>query len=927
MSVFALVERLAPIIKSEVSLVINCKQEAASLSSKLSRIQVGLQEAERIGVTDKGVKDWLKQLEDVTYEMDDVLDELETANLQVAVQDTSLNWDKVQSLFVFLSSCLCFKQCLSRREITQKMKALSNRIDTILANRGEYSFVPGVNDRAQEFKQEETISLVRKEFKPYGLEDVKNSLVEKLVFEGEGSDKDTQIISIVGLGGVGKSTLAGLAYNHPDVDGLFAPKGWVSVSQAFDVLAIAKAILESFGEKSDDAHNLETLVQRIKKAVNNKRFLLVLDNVWTEDRNKWKNLRECLDGGTGSRILVTTRHESVARMMGTSYVQSLGLLSDSNCGMILNGIALEGRTGEECASLRGMGMEIAKRCNGLPLAATSVGSMLALRYSELEWRAVLQSPLWMDEENTSDLFRLLNLSYTDLSPVLKRCFLSSVIFPKGASISVDEITKIWMAYGYLNVDEVQLKGFQYLNTLANRSFFQRVASEDGDRVSYKMHDIMHDFATHLSGSDEYSFIRDGGLAKELPWNSLGRFRTFCVSGEELRPDMVSHLTNVRVLSVRDCNLQAIPEKVGKLVHLRYLNVSRNPITKLPEAITDLCNLQTLDIGRCKRLSSLPEGIEKLIKLRHLVNTGTFKLVEFPQGLEKLSGLWTLSEYRGSNLGCLRNLNQLQGSLLLYVNNLNEAGNANLCNKKHIKALELYFAEEAGEVEALKPPPNLLTLVIFSSSGNWLSHWIHTSSFDNLKKVCFVGYGQCSAVPPFGKLPSLEVLEIVACSFKLLSNEFLGLDDASRQVVGGFPRLRMLRFVDCSGWEEWEDIKEEEAVPIMKCLEELEMKGCGSLQELPPTLFGKATSLKVVKMWGNSKIRLPPNRTWTVEMGLVDRLLSILPNVINLALPSIASSILENRPPPPPVFNPLPSLRRARRQRPTPDTKVSTSESQ
>ncbi|KAL8538328.1 hypothetical protein ACS0TY_000349 [Phlomoides rotata] len=392
---------------------------------------------------------------------------------------------------------------------------------------------------------------------------------------------------------------------------------------------------------------------------------------------------------------------------------NFGLLNTLDiCAFCVHGKHAILRAIKKCENLRGIGMEIAKRCNGLPLAAASVGSMLALRYSEKEWMAVLQSPLWKDEEKPSDLFRLLNLSHTALSPLLKRCFLSSVIFPKGTSISVDEITKIWMAYGYLNVDEVQLKGFQYLNTLANRYFFQRVASEDeyDDRMSYKMRDIMHDFATHLSGSDEYSFIRDGGLAKELPWNSLGRFRTFFVSGEELRPDMVSHITNVRVLSVRDCNLKAIPEKVGKLVHLRYLNVSRNPITKLPKAITDLCNLQTLDIERCLGLSSLPEGIGKLIKLRHFFNTYTPGIKEIPQGIHKPTGLQTLNEFRGSNLGCLRNLNQLQGSLSLILHNLDEGefGDPYLWKKQHITKLmlELGPAEENDEiVEVLKPPPN------------------------------------------------------------------------------------------------------------------------------------------------------------------------------------------------------------------------------
>ncbi|KAL8465992.1 hypothetical protein ACS0TY_035199 [Phlomoides rotata] len=317
--------------------------------------------------------------------------------------------------------------------------------------------------------------------------------------------------------------------------------------------------------------------------------------------------------------------------------------------------------------------------------------------------------------------------------------------------------------------------------------------------------------------------------------------------------MVSHLTNVRELSVRNCNLQAIPEKVGKLVHLRYLNVSRNPITKLPEAITGLCNLQTLDVGSCEKLSSLPRGIGKLIKLKHLINSDTSELVEFPQGLEKLTGLQTFNEFRERNLGRLRNLNQLQGSLSLFLQNLDEGelGDPYLWKKQHITKLELKFWEEDKLVELLKPPPNLLTLEVSSGSGKWLSHWIHTS-FVNLKVVSFSGALECSNVPPFCKLPALEQLQISLCSFERLSVRFLGVEDAnssiSAHVAGGFPRLKKLSFTGCPNWKEWEDI-EQESVPIMPLLAELEIEECSTLDSLPHWLLGKATSLQCVMLSG------------------------------------------------------------------------------
>ncbi|KAH6832123.1 hypothetical protein C2S53_007846 [Perilla frutescens var. hirtella] len=850
MSVLALVERLAPHIERELNLVIKSKEEAESLSSKLKKIQGGLQDAERQGVTDNAVKEWLKQLEDVAYEMDDVLDEWEMLNLQVQLEDANS---------LLLSLCSCFKQVLGRREITKKMKALSDRIDELLlpTERGKYKFVSGENNRGQEFRQDPSTSIIPK-LGVYGRDAVKNNLVRMLTSEDCDHDGDTQIVSIVGIGGVGKTTLAQLVYNDAEVDGFFKPKGWVSVSEPFDASAVARSILEQFGEKSTDAHDLETLVRRVRDFVRDKRFLVVLDNVWAEERQKWEDLKNCLDGAKGSRILVTTRRESVAIMMGTAQSQPLEPLSPNECSEILNGIALKGRRKEECEKLRRIGVEIAKKCNGLPLAAKSIGSMLALRCSEEEWRAILESPLWTYDDKVSEIFRHLNLSYIDLSPDLKRCFLSIVALPKGALIKVGKMIRIWMAYGYLSssssFDQVHLKGLQYLNNLEMRSFYQKLEESDLyiKESAYKMHDIIHDFGRHLLGS-EHSLIIDGGAGKDKileVWNSLGKLRTFCatnISQEDLGLDLlISHLKSVRLLSICYTNMESLHEGIGTLIHLRYLDLSDNKcIRELPETVSNLYNLQTLDIQGCIKLSSLPEGIGKLMKLKHLLNTGTDELVEYPRGLERLTGLWTLCEFRGSALGCLGNLNQLQGSLSLVLEDMinvsvEEVGKAKLEKKRHIKALCLIFGEgEERIVDAVQPPPNMETLVVQSRSGKWLSHWMEKYySLGNVKEVVFHGDLRCSKVPPMGKLPALEKLIISRCAFKCLnSREFL-------RVVG--PRLKKLRFEYCYLWEEWEDIIDMSEGAHQ--LEELEIKECPQLKALPHSLLLRyATSLNTVQL--------------------------------------------------------------------------------
>ncbi|KAI3455508.1 hypothetical protein Pfo_012171 [Paulownia fortunei] len=879
MSVFALLERLAPHIEREVNLILNSNQEAETLSSKLKKIQEGLQDAERQGVTDLNVKSWLKELEDVMYQMDDALDKWETENLELQIQpsedeDVSDPWGKVRSLF--LSLCLCFKHVVGRREITLEMKALSQRLDRILEQKGRYTFFSNKSDNSQEFKQEESTSFVD-ESKVYGRNSVRDSLVRMLIFKDV--ENGTRVISVVGVGGVGKTTLAQLAYNDLRVNKHFDLKAWVSVPDPFDASGIAKAILENVrnsssgpstlerlgqedvGNSSSGASTLETLGQRIKAIVSKKSFLLVLDNVWTEDRTKWESLKNCLVGARGCRILVTTRSEIAARMMGTTHLQRLSLLSDADCGRILNRIALDGRSEEENEKYRVIGLEIAKKCNGLPLAARTIGSMLALRFTVQEWRDVLESPLWKYEDEISDLFRLLTLSYHDLSPILKRCFLSCVLYSKGSQLHADELIRIWMAQGYISssatLDQVQLKGVQYFQKLSMRSFFQELERDkhgEGN-VLCKMHDIMHDFANYLSTS-EYYFILDGRtdqLSMPLDFMAMGRIRNFCVrfvSQGDLHPNLLSLLKCVRVLCLSHCRLQELSQEVGKLIHLRYLDLSGNPLSELPETVSDLYNLQTLDLVRCLYLSRLPRGIGKLMKLRHLLISDTKKLKQFPQGLEKLTGLWTLHRFRATRdtVGYLRNLNQLRGSLRVEFGSLNEAADAekaNLINKNHIKELELLFHEDVSMdvIEAMLPPPQLQTLDI-SGWRNRVPSWIATS-LNNLKKLVIYGFDDCSDLPPLGKLPMLEKLYIGSMKFKSVTLEFLGIIPKGN-AVGGFPKLKTLQFASCPRWEEWEDMEEapeEDSVPLMPCLQVLTILRCRQLKALPHSLLRVATSLR------------------------------------------------------------------------------------
>ncbi|KAL2463359.1 putative disease resistance RPP13-like protein 1 [Forsythia ovata] len=779
------VKRLAPIIekrvRDEVNLVLSSAKEAANLASKLKRIQQLLEAAERKGVIDPQVKAWLEKIEDVAYEMDDVLDEWEMKiheHEMEGSEDVSDFWEKVSSFIQSL--CLCFKDVIERRRISLKIKELNGRLESIAKeNDDEFKFLPNLSEEkdreSQHFKRVSATSFVD-ESTIKGRDDDQNILVSKLLSESQ-KGNGIQIISIVGTGGLGKTTLAQLGFNDFRVKKHFEQKIWICVSNPFNEIRIAKAILESLNQTSPNLTEFQTLLQCIETTVSGKRFLLVLDDVWEHDEHKWKPLKICLSkGAPESRILLTTRNRSVAKMMGTVYNHLLRPLSDPECFAVLSQIAFEEKK-ENHNTLEPIGRKIAKKCDGLPLAAKTLGSLLQFKDTVQEWNNVLNSEIWQLEVAEVDIFPHLYLSYNELRPAVKRCFSYCAIFPKDSKIKVDTLIRMWMAQGFLSGEsaaEMELKGREYVKDLA------------------------------------------------------------------------------MLLNLSHCGLRELSPEMGNLIHLRYLDLSYNDIREFPRTLCGLYYLQTLNLLGCEDLSPLPEEINKLINLRHLLVSYFSDAVYFPQGLEKLTGLRTLKYLKAgrgrNNLGTLKNLNQLEGVLLILVDNLNEesdaieAQDAALKNKNSLAALHLQFTGEVSMdvMEALQPPANLLKLTLEGYVGIEFHRWI-TMSLNNLKVVEIY---RCSSLPPLGNLQFLERLHIGSMlNMNYLGREFLGITGDGRAIA--FPKLKRLDIFACDEWTEWEDIREEEedVVSIMPCLRILRVSFCPNLKALPPRLLRRTPLAK------------------------------------------------------------------------------------
>ncbi|XP_031275640.1 putative disease resistance protein RGA3 isoform X2 [Pistacia vera] len=642
---------------------------------------------------------------------------------------------------------------------------------------------------------------------------------------------------------------------------------WVCVSNPFDEYRISKAIIEALEGCTSNLVELESLFQRISESIAGKKFLLILDDVWSDDYKKWKPLYHCLKNSLrGSKILITTRKESVACMMESIDSIVVKELPDEECWLLFRQLAFFGRSQEESEHLEETGKQILNKCKGLPLAAKTIGSLLRFKKTREKWQHILDSDLWKLEECEKDIFGPLLLSYNDLPFKIKRCFIYCAIFPKDHSIRKDYLIKLWMAQDYLKEGDkvMEIVGQEYFDYLASRSFFQEFEKDHHNNIiKCKMHDLVYDFAQFLS-KNECLHIGVNGL-KEPNINSyheqvchlmitldegvpfldsigtLKRLRSFLRNPEDFKtslppntvPKLFDELTCLKALSIGGCwrqfgkNIDDIPKEIGKLIHLRYLDLKMLEMRKLPEELCGLYNLQTLDISYCTKLEELPQGIENLINLRHLENHGVWSLRYMPIRIQKLNRLRTLrsvvvsavggNDGKACSLEDLKNINlygdDLEINKVGNVSNVDEARRLELKNRKNLLHLVLNFRKDEGErtneddealLEILQPPLNLERLWLENYIGNAImSNWM--MSLTKLRDLLLYECINCNHLPPFGKLPSLESLKIrFMSSLKRVSNEFLGIgSDGTSSSFIFFPKLKHIEFSNIDDWEEWD----------------------------------------------------------------------------------------------------------------------------
>ncbi|XP_027118716.1 putative disease resistance protein RGA3 [Coffea arabica] len=419
-----------------------------------------------------------------------------------------------------------------------------------------------------------------------------------------------------------------------------------------------------------------------------KKYLLVLDDVWTESHIYWDDFLHSLRGlnaTNGNWCVVTTRKQQTASILATHDPYVLGKLSDDDCWSILTEKANAG--GEIPEKLQVMKKEIIKKCGGLPLAASAMGGLLRMKRKE-GWKLILMNKLSNLSGDEDRVMEILKLSFDCLpSPAIKKCLAYCSMFPKDTEMKRDMLIELWMAEGFLQVDlknktmvnkTMEEIGEYYLEILLQSSLLEEIRKYR--RRYYKMHDMVHDVSKSIMSKSTKVINSETGSEDNsnqvhcLVIDSFGEgtinlfecrsnlLHTLFLSEGSLFDDMLMKLKTLHVLNLSGEENQNLPISVGKLIHLRYINFEDSTNENLPESVCKLYNLQTLRL-----------------------NSFALKTLEF----------FKVSREKGRRIGEFGSLKNLKGKLeirnLELVKGKEGAEEAKLSEKANLFRLELKWA--------------------------------------------------------------------------------------------------------------------------------------------------------------------------------------------------------------------------------------------
>ncbi|KAI0514034.1 hypothetical protein KFK09_010068 [Dendrobium nobile] len=896
-------------LEDQVEWQTGLKKKLESLRQNHQKIQAVVFAANQAQISDQNpaLNEWIWELRDALDEVNDVLDEFEYMKLKQQLTKNMEETDQERTALSNVSFLVDGLRIAGERalKIDPRLKRLEEvvqKLDNVSA--GVSNFLP-LLDIAKQGQQEKRRQL--SEARETGclpttnvligrgkdMESVKHWLRMKPSNEHRTSRfRNISLLSIVGHGGMGKTTLLQHVYEDEMTKEFFDLKMWVCVSNNFDVKKVMADMLESLKMQKPNLDSLNALQGRLKNEVNSKRFLLVLDDVWEEeelDKSKWGNVLAPLASGSfGSKILVTTRTESVA-LMFQKVIQdkqkpmTLEGLEEEECLEILNthAFAVDDLDDQRKLKLKSITAEIVKKLSGSPLAAKVIGGDLNSNLDEGHWRRVLDSVLEIIKLGQNEIMYILKLSYVHLPEYLKSCFTFSSIFPQDYQFRKDTLVRQWIALGFIQPSHIQGEilediGGRYFDDLVKKNFFDEFGAY------YKMHDLIHELAQSVS-IDECLRVEDSKkLSSQIPktlrhlfvqaenpdiLKEIGKFKylhslslLYLPSYQDIcaLSKIFKASRSLRLLYIWAPNLEKIPEEIENLIHLRYLEIDCHNLTILPRSLSNLYHLQYVIYDRSKRIiydgprifgkskgdDFLPSNIHNLSNLCYMnLSQNFFSSI---CGIGKLMslqelGMFDLRDVSGYRIGELENMNdlcELGINCLENVKNEEEACSAKLNAKRRLTDLTLCWSNtdsrninlDENVLDNLQPPTCLRNLSIQKYMGARSPIWMNNvNPIFNIEKIELTDCLECETLPPFGQLPFLKSLILdnmpkVQC----LESKFNGNDK-----YRAFPLLEVLDIEGLSALEDWFEagVAAEDGC-LFPCLIELKIDDCRKLKELP-----------------------------------------------------------------------------------------------
>ncbi|KAH0677483.1 hypothetical protein KY285_025284 [Solanum tuberosum] len=670
-----------------------------------------------------------------------------------------------------------------------------------------------------------------------GFEDVKDELIGKL----KGGSSRLDVIAIVGMAGLGKTTLANKLYSDKSVVSYFDIHAHCCVSQEYTrkdlLLAILHDITDERAKLRRETEN--ELADKLRKLLMRKRYLLLIDDVW--ETSAWDDLKLCFpEDNNGSRIILTTRHYGVAsHAKHDSDPHKLRFLNSDESWMLLNKKVFNNESGP--LILRDVSQEIVRKCGGLPISIILVAGILTRMKKEKHCWEQMATNLGTSIQDQME--GTLDLSYQNLPPYLKPCFLYLGVFPEDGEIQVSKLTWLWIAEGFIKphtgktLEEI---AENYLENLVGRNLVMIDKRSSGGRIkTCCIHDLVHEFCRKKAkldnilqringdaGSDPTQFFppkcntsrrlslhsQCDDLAKWcLCFSNLKSFqfresRRTTFSSIHRTSNILKRFKFLRVLDFEFTVIDSFPQE---LILLRYVTFrTDNDALSLP---ANLWNLETLIVQGTRGQISLPETIWKMVKLRHLqINDQAFFTMqneqEFLVSPSKMDDLQTLSsvyfscaESADKILAKTPNLRRLTCEVSAFDGSFTAFNNLTM-----LEILKMSSGAALTSVDQLKLPSHLKKLTLSNFS-------IHLNAVTTLS--------------------NLEVLKLLGVTIS--SNTWKVNDEQ-------FSILKFLKLENLS-FSEW-DVSDD-AFP---CLEHLVLKRCRYL-EVIPSCFGYMPSLKSIEV--------------------------------------------------------------------------------